>query len=219
MLFRSDENGNIVDEWTSTKEPHKVVGLEEGKTYTLIEKTCPYGYEQAEEIEFTVTKNKETQKVEMKDMPILTDIRVIKIDSATHETIKDKFTFGIYTDEECTKLIQQVDADTEDGYVDFKDLRYGIFYIKELSSPKDYQLSDKIVKVEINDKGVFVDNEQIEKDENDIYSFEFENVKIETPNTGDNSNMNLWIALLAMSAVSLIGIGAYEYKKRKIVKK
>ena len=31
--------------------------------------------------------------------------------------------------------------------------------------------------------------------------------------------MNLWIALLAMSAVSLIGIGAYEYKKRKIVKK
>ena len=214
-----DENGNIVDEWTSTKEPHKVVGLEEGKTYTLIEKTCPYGYEQAEEIEFTVTKNKETQKVEMKDMPILTDIRVIKIDSATHETIKDKFTFGIYTDEECTKLIQQVDADTEDGYVDFKDLRYGIFYIKELSSPKYYQLSDKIVKVEINDKGVFVDNEQIEKDENDIYSFEFENVKIETPNTGDNSNMNLWIALLAMSAVSLIGIGAYEYKKRKIVKK
>ena len=149
----------------------------------------------------------------------LKNIRVIKIDSATHETIKDKFTFGIYTDEECTKLIQQVDADTEDGYVDFKDLRYGIFYIKELSSPKDYQLSDKIVKVEINDKGVFVDNEQIEKDENDIYSFEFENVKIETPNTGDNSNMNLWIALLAMSAVSLIGIGAYEYKKRKIVKK
>jgi hypothetical protein len=36
----------------------------------------------------------------MKDMPILTDIRVIKVDSKTQETIKDKFTFGIYEDEE-----------------------------------------------------------------------------------------------------------------------
>ena len=26
-----DENGNIIDEWISTKEPHKVTGLEENK--------------------------------------------------------------------------------------------------------------------------------------------------------------------------------------------
>ena len=26
-----DEDGNVIDEWTSTKEPHKVVGLEENK--------------------------------------------------------------------------------------------------------------------------------------------------------------------------------------------
>ena len=209
-----DEDGNIIDEWISTTEAHKVTGLEEGKTYTLIEKTCPYGYEQAENITFTVSYDKETQLVEMKDMPILTDIRVIKVDSATHEIIKDKFIFGIYADEECTQLIQQVDSNEEDGYVDFTDLRYGIFYVKELSSPKDYELSNKIVKVEINDEGVFVDDEQIEQDENEIYGFEFENDKIEVPNTGDNSNMNIWLALLAMSAISLTGIGAYELKKK-----
>ena len=96
-----DEEGNIVDEWTSTKEPHKVPGLEEGKKYTLIEKTAPYGYELTEKIEFEVTTDKETQKVEMKDMPILKDIQLTKIDSKSKEVIKEKFTFGLYKDEEC----------------------------------------------------------------------------------------------------------------------
>ena len=210
-----DENGNIVDEWTSTKEPHKVVGLEEGKTYTLIEKTAPYGYELTEKIEFTVTTDKETQKIEMKDMPILTDIRVIKVDSKTQEIIKDKFTFGIYADEECTQLIQQVESNSEDGYVDFKDLRYGVFYVKELSSPKNYQLSDKIVKIEINDKGIFVDDEQIEKDENYIYSFKFENTQIEIPNTGDNRNIKLLTTVLGTSIIGLIVLGIYEIIKRR----
>ena len=71
-----DEDGNIIDEWVSTKEPHKSKGLEENKKYKLIEKTAPYGYELTEEIEFTVTTDKETQKIEMKDMPILKNIKI-----------------------------------------------------------------------------------------------------------------------------------------------
>lgn len=43
-----DEQGNIIEEWTSTKEPHIVSGLEENKKYTLIEKISPYGFEIAE---------------------------------------------------------------------------------------------------------------------------------------------------------------------------
>ncbi len=37
-----DEEGNIIDKWISSDKPHQVVGLEEGKTYTLTEVTCPY---------------------------------------------------------------------------------------------------------------------------------------------------------------------------------
>ncbi len=176
------ETGETIDKWTSSKEPHKVIGLEENKTYILKETTCPYGYEQAEEIEFTVTEDKETQKIEMKDMPILKDIRVVKVDSKTKEIIKDKFTFGIYEDSECTKLIKEVKANKEDGFVTFEDMRYGTFYIKELKSPKNYELSNRVAKVEINDKGVFVDGTEIQE-ENTVYSFEFENQKIETPKT------------------------------------
>ena len=82
----TDKDGNIIDEWISEKEPHRVIGLKEGETYVLTEVTCPYGYEQAENIEFTVTTDKETQRVEMKDMPILKDVKLIKIDSKTKET-------------------------------------------------------------------------------------------------------------------------------------
>ena len=92
----TDEDGNTIDKWTSTKEPHKVKGLEEGKTYILKETTAPYGYEITEEIKFTVTTDKETQKIEMKDMPILKNVKVIKIDTETKEVIKDKFIFAIY---------------------------------------------------------------------------------------------------------------------------
>ena len=43
-----------------------------------------------------------------------------------------------------------------------------------LEYQKDYELSNKIVKVEINDKGIFVDDTQVEETENTI-EFTFEN--------------------------------------------
>ena len=209
-----DEEGNIVDEWTSTKEPHKVPGLEEGKKYKLIEKTAPYGYELTEEIDFVVTTDKETQKVEMKDTPILKDIQLTKINSKTKEVILDKFTFGLYIDEECTELIQQVDSDKETGTILFDDLRYGTYYIKEITAPKGYEKSDKIVKVEINDKGVFVDDKELEEKEN-IYNFEFENSPIETPNTGDTPHLRLIAGIMILSLLGLVLLAIKLFKKDK----
>lgn len=213
-----DEDGNVIDEWTSTKEPHRVVGLEENKKYKLVEITAPYGYEITEEIEFTVSEDKETQRVEMKDMPILQDIKLVKIDSNTKEVIKDKFTFGIYEDAECTKLIKEVKSDKENGSVLFEDLRYGTYYIKEIAAPKGYVLSDKVIKVEMNDKGIFIDNEKVES-EDSTYTFEFENVPVDTPKTGDNSNLKLYAGLLGLSILALASVGVHEYKKRKSVNK
>ena len=57
----TNENGEVVDSWISTKEPHKINGLEEGKTYTLHENYAPNGFVIATEVEFTVTKDKEIQ--------------------------------------------------------------------------------------------------------------------------------------------------------------
>ena len=209
-----DENGNIIDEWTSTKEPHIVNGLEENQKYKLVEITAPYGYELTEEIEFVVTTDKETQLVEMKDMPILKDIKVIKIDSKTKEIIKEKFSFGIYEDEECNNLIKEVKSSKADGYVVFEDLRYGTYYIKETKSPSGYELSDKIVKLEINDNGVLVDGTLIEEIDS-VYGFEFENTEIEVPNTGDNRKPKIFIIISGLCGISLAGIIICDYTKKK----
>lgn len=134
-LIVTDENGNEIDRWISSKEPHHVKGLEEGKKYFLEEKTCPYGYEIAEKQEFIVSLDKETQRIEMKDMPILKSVQVEKIDKDTGEHIKsNKFKFGIYEDEECTKLIKEAGANEFEGTALFDNLRYGTYYIKELRS-------------------------------------------------------------------------------------
>ena len=207
----TNEDGNTIDKWTSTKEPHKVKGLEEGKTYILKETTAPYGYEITEEIKFTVTTDKETQKIEMKDMPILKNVKVIKIDTETKEVIKDKFIFAIYEDPECTKLIKEVKSNSEDGTALIEELRYGTYYIKEIKAPKDYELSNKIVKVEINDKGIFVDDTQVEENENTI-EFTFENKKIEVPKTGVESKIKLFASAIILS---LLGIVYIVIRKRK----
>ncbi len=41
-------------------------------------------------------------------------------------------------------------------------------------------ISDKVIKIEINDKGVFIDDVKVEG-ENSLYTFEFENAPIDTP--------------------------------------
>ena len=205
-LTITDEEGNVIDKWTSSKEEHIVSGLEEGKTYTLTEETCPYGYEQAESIEFTVSEDKETQVVEMKDMPKLRNVRVEKIDEATKEHIKsNKFEFSIYQDEGCNNLIATVGANTDEGTALFNDLRYtfdGAYYIKETKAPTGYQLSDKVVKIEINDEGVFADGELLEGNDN-IYSFVYYNSLLPAVQTGNEMNYALLIGAIALS---LIGI-------------
>ena len=49
-----DENGNVVAEWTSTKEAHVVTGLKTGVKYTLHEVVAPNGYEIAADTTFTI---------------------------------------------------------------------------------------------------------------------------------------------------------------------
>ena len=213
LEVQDKETEKIIDKWTSTKEAHKVTGLEENRTYILREKTAPYGYETTEEIEFV-----ETQKIEMKDMPILQNIKLVKIDANTKESIKEKFTFGLYEDEECKDLIKEYESNKEEGTIIFEDLRYGTFFVKEIKAPNGYVISDKVIKIEINDKGVFIDDVKVEG-ENSLYTFEFENAPIDTPKTGDDSKTTIYAGVLGLSLLTLVGLGVYEYKRKKLVNK
>ena len=83
-LTVKDEDGNTVDTWVSGDKEHYVSGLEEGKTYTLIEETAPKGYVRAEEITFTVTNEKVDQEVNMFDA----QVKVTKTDALTGDAVK-----------------------------------------------------------------------------------------------------------------------------------
>ena len=60
--------GAVVDTWVSERgKNHVIKRLEPGKTYIMTEKTVPYGYLQAESIEFKVADTGVVQTVVMKD--------------------------------------------------------------------------------------------------------------------------------------------------------
>lgn len=62
-----DEDGNVIDEWTSDGKEHYAIGLVEGKTYTLHEDLAPTGLNLANDFEFEVTYEKENQSIKMID--------------------------------------------------------------------------------------------------------------------------------------------------------
>ena len=64
------ETGKVVDKWTSTKDSHFINGLEEGRTYILSETVSPEEYVKSTDIEFTVSKEKVNEKVNMKDKQV-----------------------------------------------------------------------------------------------------------------------------------------------------
>ena len=203
----TDIDGNIIDSWTSTNKPHIVNNLMEGQQYILTEITAPYGYEIAEDIIFVVSSDKETQKIKMEDDFIRTTVRVFKRDKSSHEIIKSKgFEFGIYKDKDCKKLIEKKKGNKKTGTVTFKDLRYGTYYIKETKAPKGYLLSDHVVEVIINDKGVFANGKELSSDEDAAYVFNYYDKLIPVVETGDIVKAGPIIGTAAGAALGALGL-------------
>ena len=214
-LFVIDENNKIIDSWITTEVPHKIEGLVVGKTYTLREQSAPYGYNISEDIKFTVKNDMIVQKVEMKDAPILTNIQVDKIDSETNENIKSSyFSFGIYEDEECTKLIKKVESNQSRGIAIFENIRYGTYFIKEINAPIGYELSNKKVKIEIGEDGAYVDGKLLEG-KNDVYSFKYYNLPLQEVQTGDEINMLLLTISTTVALAIICGIVLKKVIKNK----
>ena len=66
-LVVKDKDGNVIDEWVSTTEPHIIKNLTVGETYTLEETIAPDGYKIAQSINFEIKDTGEVQNVVMYD--------------------------------------------------------------------------------------------------------------------------------------------------------
>ena len=159
-LTVKDEDGNTVDTWVSGEKEHYVSGLEEGKTYTLIEETAPEGYVRADEITFTVTKEKVDQEVNMFDA----QVKVTKTDALTDDAVKGA-EFTVFD-----KDGNIVDKWTTDGTAHaVSGLDAGCEYIlKETKTPEGYMTApdrtlvvsgEQNMDVEIKEQPVLTDIE------------------------------------------------------------
>ena len=67
MKVIDKKTSQIIDEWTSTDEPHIVNGLTAGGTYILHEDTAPAGYNRMQDFEFTADEGSRDQMITVSD--------------------------------------------------------------------------------------------------------------------------------------------------------
>ena len=129
-----NEDGDIVDEWTSTTESHNIIGLEEGQTYTLHEDAAPAGYALATDIKFTVTTEKKDQTVIMTDKQVI----VSKYDQLSAYVKGAKLQV---LDSTGTVIVEW---ESDEDYT-VEGLKVGETYVlHEVSVPKGYNKADNI---------------------------------------------------------------------------
>ena len=158
----TDKDGNVVDKWTSTEEPHIIRKLDVGKTYYLTERIPANGYATAETIEFTIENTTEKQKVQMFDEP--TKVLISKTDITTCEEIpgakltifdKDGKVVKTWTSGKKPTYIEKLPIGdyvlreelAPDGYVRAEDVK---FTVKDTGIEQKVEMKDKYTRVQIS---------------------------------------------------------------------
>ncbi len=138
--------GDVVEAWVSTDEPHEIEYLMPGE-YVLIETRAPEGYLVAEKVYFTVKENmtvEEIPLVEMFDDDTKTEI--VKADSESKEPLAGaKLQLISVVD---GKVIREWVTD-ETGTKEFLGLPAGEYLVKELEAPEGYQLPKEPFKLTV----------------------------------------------------------------------
>lgn len=102
-IYEKDNPGAIFDTWISgsdgknkdgTIKPHKIKGLEIGKTYVLKEVSSSYGFALAQDIEFSVKDTDEVQRVVMKDKLVYGELEFNKKGEIFNEVKTEQTEFG-----------------------------------------------------------------------------------------------------------------------------
>ena len=195
-LTVTDENGEVVDEWVSGKEPHIIKELVVGQTYTMTEVLPAPGYVTAESIQFTVEDTAEVQKIEMKDD--VTKVEISKTDIAGKELPGAKLTIL----DENGEVVESWTSTEEPHYIEM--LPIGKYILHEESAPEGYLIAED-VEFEVKDTGEIqkvVMKDEAEPEETPETP-ETPTTTVDAPKTGDHTPI---AALMISSGLGLAGV-------------
>lgn len=152
-----DKDDNLIETWTSGKEPHVIRGLLIGMEYRLHEDLAPLGYATASDVTFTIDESGEATKVVMKDE--ITKTEILKVDAETKEPLAGA-QFQVLEKE--SKEVVDEWTSTEEAHL-ITGLHVGKTYIlHEEQAPAGYHKAEdveftvadsgEILKVEMSDR-------------------------------------------------------------------
>lgn len=183
-----------------------------------------YPYEESIKID-TKYKGQNIVKISNSEViynePIKNYVLINKVDDKTLENIISKdFSFRLCKDESCTDVVGIYNADTEKGTA-LIPIYYGVWYASEYTAPEGYGISSEIVKIELNDKGLYIDDELVETDEDLLYSIMYQNTLLPViqenngVQTGYESNMPIYLAVGSISLAGIVTILISLSKKKR----
>lgn len=201
-----DKDGEIVEEWVSTKESHKVYALEPGE-YILHEEAAPEGYLVVSDVPSVVEETGEIQKVEIKAERPSGQLLIQKTDAENKAPLAD-VEFELRN--QATGEIVETLVTGEDGTAKSGELPISIYEEGAFVEPVVYVLVETkpLEGYEANTEEVEVVFEY-QDDETKIIEAteEIENARKpgtpppDAPKTGDDTRA--WIPVVIMSAALL----------------
>lgn len=206
-LTVTDENGKVVDEWVSGKEPHIIKELVVGQTYTMTEILPALGYVTAESIRFTVEDTAEVQKIEMKDD--VTKVEISKTDIAGEELPGAKLTIL----DENGEVVESWTSTEKPHYIEM--LPIGKYTLHEKAAPEGYLVAEDVA-FEVKDTSEIqkvVMKDEAEPEETPKTP-ETSTTTVDMPKTGDSTPI---AALMISCVLGLAGTiaAAVRMKMRK----
>ncbi|MDO5425359.1 MAG: SpaA isopeptide-forming pilin-related protein [Eubacteriales bacterium] len=133
-LVIRDTEGTVIEEWTTTGEPHQIT-MNAGD-YTLEEAEAPDGFATAEQIPFTVTDSRGVQSIILENTPLKL---VISKKTESGEMVPGAILQ--LTDEE-GRVVETWVSETQPHVISY--LKKGVYTLKELSAPEGYSVAEDV---------------------------------------------------------------------------
>ena len=200
-----DKDGNVVEEWVSSKEEHVIYGLPEG-SYTLHEELAPYedGYVSASDVTFEVKEDGSVTKVEMKDE--YSKVEISKTDLTTGKELEGAK----------LQIIRKDGTVLEEWITDGKPHSVAKLPVneeltlREITAPDGYEIAEDVTFT-------LKDTMEVQKVEmKDARTPEKTTEKTNAAKTGDNQKVWAFILLGLASAGTAAGVTVYRRKKSKM---